>query len=105
MDKLVGWDINADLSNKCSKCGMDKSRPDKKGCCKDEQKQVKLQNDQKLTEASINLMQLSAQAAPVGFNAFAPEPLASVTHQFPVSHAPPGSGGVETYLMNCTFRI
>lgn len=105
MDKLVGWDINAELSHKCSKCGMEKSSPNKKGCCKDEQKQVKLQNDQKLTEASINLMLLSSQAAPAGFNAFASEPLLSITHKFPVSHAPPRKGVVETYLMNCNFRI
>lgn len=84
---------------------MEKSNTHKKGCCKDEQKQVKLQNDQKVTESSINLMQLSSQVTSIGFEEYSCEPLQSITHKFPVTHAPPLHQKVPDYLFNCIFLI
>jgi hypothetical protein len=104
MDKLISWSWQHS-KDKCSKCGMKKSIASKKGCCKDVQKQLKLQNDQKVTEAAVKLIHLSSLPAPVGYQAFQPEPLTSIPQQFPVSHGPPLKAGAPIYLINCVFRI
>src|SRR5882724_8707940 len=70
MDKLVAWGLGHEKSDKksCPNCRMSQSTTDKhcvkesKGCCKDTQKQVKLENDQKLTEVSNYFAQTSTKA-------------------------------------------
>src|SRR5690606_28648334 len=42
MGELVKVDLREQKSKTCGNCGMDKSKSDAKHCCKDEQKQVKL---------------------------------------------------------------
>ena len=44
MDKIIGWDLSQTESRTCGKCGMKESAT-KKGCCKDEVKQLKVDND------------------------------------------------------------
>ena len=44
MDKVIGWDLSQKESRTCGKCGMKESAT-KKGCCKDEVKQLKIDND------------------------------------------------------------
>jgi hypothetical protein len=105
MDKLIGWDLNGNNSEKCSRCGMDKSKSHKKGCCKDEQKQVKVHNDQKLTESSIFQIQLLSQANPLSFDNYKIEAIQSLAQTFPVTHAPPRHQKVPGYLFNCIFLI
>ena len=58
MDKYVGWDFLQNENTTCNKCGMKESSV-KKGCCKDELKQLKINTDhQKSTTASfINIFQ------------------------------------------------
>jgi hypothetical protein len=43
MNKLHSWEIGADQSEKCGKCGMSTSKTN--DCCRDEVKVVKLQQD------------------------------------------------------------
>jgi hypothetical protein len=105
MDKLIGWDLNGNNNEKCSRCGMEKSKSHKKGCCKDEQKQVKIHNDQKVTESSLNLVQFSSQVAHIPFDLFTVEGLQSIAQKFPVTHAPPRHEKVPDYLFYCIFLI
>jgi hypothetical protein len=105
MNEFVGWDLwHGDKENKCGKCGM---KEKKGGCCKDEQKQLKLSTDQ-------NHNQL---------NAFVPEQFftpiilkyqpvysftqpSSVTVIFPKNNAPPNRRqSVPIYLSNSVFLI
>ena len=65
MDKLIGWSLEHQKDNRCSKCGMIKKQKGK-ACCKDEYKQLKLQNDQKAA-ASYQVMQLSSVAVLTSF--------------------------------------
>lgn len=104
MDKLVDWGLGHNDSDTCSNCGM-KTEDSKKGCCKDEHKQVKLQNDQKVADISINLMQLPVLVVPVPFSSYTFELPASIAQAFPVSHAPPVYSDQAVYLRNCVFRI
>jgi len=113
MDKLVAWGLGHEKSGKksCPSCGMEKTTTGKhcgkesKGCCKDEQKIVKLENDQKISEASLQLTQIPAEAiTPVHFD-YSLEYVSSLTEEYPLTHAPPPSGATPVYILNCNFRI
>jgi hypothetical protein len=113
MDKLVAWGFAKNSNNKksCPYCGMGKSVNDKhcgkesKGCCKDEQKQVKLENDQKVTEAAINLSQIPAEVITPLFSDYSFQYVSSITEVYPVTHAPPRTQNVALFVLNCDFRI
>lgn len=84
---------------------MEISDAQKKECCKEEQKQLKLQGDQKITEASILLMQSVASATTVPLGSLELIRLPSLVQEFPVSHAPPRSHGLALYKRYRVFRI
>ncbi|MDP9229920.1 MAG: hypothetical protein M3O67_04500 [Bacteroidota bacterium] len=114
MDKLVAWNLgkNKDYTKACPFCGMAKTTNKEhcgkqtKGCCKDEQKQVKLENDQKVTEAAIHLAQISAEAiTPIFSDYYSFKYASSLTEDYPVIHAPPQSENVALFVLNCVFRI
>lgn len=105
MDKFVGWDLSHSQNSTCSKCGMKESAT-KKGCCKDEEKQLKIDTDhQKSTITSfenslqapvINNFPIVYQFTRVDFKAsskdiFYPPPL-DLTIQ-------------KRIVMYCTYRI
>ena len=105
MGKLVNWSIgHHDDSNTCDNCGMEKNGEGKNNCCKDEQKQIKLEKDQKIAE-SFQTMQLVATAIPVSFISFTQKLPPSVTEENPCSNAPPLTDNTSLYIRNCVFRI
>lgn len=62
MDKLVNWDFGQNKQGKCDRCGMNKSGNfQKHGCCNDVFKTFKNQ-DQKITESTVSLSQVSYSA-------------------------------------------
>jgi hypothetical protein len=62
MDKLVNWDFGQAKKDKCSKCGANKpANYHKHGCCSDEYAAFK-NGDQRITETTINLIQVSHHA-------------------------------------------
>ena len=103
MDKLIGWSLEHQKGNRCSKCGMIKKQKGK-ACCKDEYKQLKLQNDQK-AEASYQATQLSSVAVLTNFFTTPSIQLSSLAEENPLSHAPPGSESIPLYIRNQVFRI
>ena len=113
MDKLVAWSFGKEKSKTkaCPFCGMVKSKIDKhcgkegKGCCKDEQKQVKLKNDQKVAEAAINLSQIPAEATAPIFTYYSFEYFSSLKELYPLTHAPPRTKNIALFVLNCDFRI
>ncbi|MEO6232530.1 MAG: hypothetical protein ABJB11_22250 [Ferruginibacter sp.] len=105
MGKLANWDLNPIESKTCPKCLMEKSSKDSDGCCKDEQKFVKNNNDHKSTETIYQFGQLSIIALPVSFIEIPSVQYDSLTESHPVSHAPPGANSVAVYIRNCVFRI
>lgn len=113
MERLVGWGLSADHANKkvCPFCGMATTSPAKngskesKGCCKDELKQVKVDNDHKIPDAAISLhkpiLQLEDHfSVDPSFIACNPPIL-----EFPTSNSPPRSEEISLILRNCVFRI
>ena len=113
MDKLVAWGLGHEKTGKksCPYCGMAKTSEDKhcgkesKGCCKDEQKIVKLENDQKISEASFQFSQLPAEAITHVFSDYSFEYVSSLTEENPVTNAPPRTQNVALFVLNCVFRI
>lgn len=104
MDKLVDWSIgHTDKKNTCNNCGMEKDGKGKNGCCKDEQKQLKIEKDQKA--AAFELTFSLATAIPVSHPVYNFTGITSVTEKFPLSNAPPRSPQLAAYIRNCTFRI
>jgi hypothetical protein len=105
MGKLVSWGLLASDGTKCSKCGMEKKSKSANGCCKDDQKQLKVDKDQKLTENSPFVNKLALEVVHV----FAPEnyfDLPNTTSQdFPRDNAPPLGIVTSLFLLICVFRI
>ena len=105
MDKLVDWSIgHNDGKNTCNNCGMEKDGKGKNDCCKDEQKQLKIEKDQKAATAFQFTLSL-VTALPVSYPVYNLSGIASVTEEFPLSNAPPRSPQQAVYIRNCTFRI
>ena len=101
MGKLINWSLlNAD-GDKCGKCGMKKDG----GCCKDENKFLKNNFDQKTTESAVNLLLLITSSAPVVFVNLAENYSFSLIEKYPICHAPPLITAGEIYIRNCVFRI
>jgi len=103
MGKLVNWDLSHKSKSKCNNCGMEKAGH--KGCCHDEQKQVKIEKDQKATESSFQLIEMVATALLPSHIELPSFQISSVTEENPVSNAPPRNNGVAVYILNRTFLI
>jgi hypothetical protein len=105
MGKLADWNLGHNTSKTCSKCGMDKSGEKINGCCKDEQKFVKNDTDQKTAETALQLIQLITVALPVSFAEIPANDFPSVIEENSVSNAPPPGCSIAVYLLNCVFLI
>ena len=103
MNRLASTELFASESKQCGKCGMhtDKSH----GCCRDEVKIVKMDDDQKLTVAlSYVLPSLDALVYELS------DYIVSSFYNVPVTrhyqnHFPPLLSEQDTYLQNGVFRI
>jgi hypothetical protein len=100
MDKFIDWSLLKSAGDKCDKCGMEKDG----GCCKDENKFVKNNIDQKVAESAIQLIQMAA-AAPDAFIYTSEHYFSSLIQEYPICNAPPRSNGVGIYILNSVFRI
>lgn len=83
---------------------MDKTEGDK-GCCKHEQKQLKVDNPHNVQDLAFKSMQLSAVALPASFVEIPAIGFTSVTEENPTGNAPPRNGNIAIYIRNCVFRI
>ena len=102
MGDLAGVELGTPKSKECGKCGMPVQK--KAGCCQDEIKVVKLQQDQ--AAASFVVFAFGVQQAmPVVGSFFLQTPVLVAQHYIPPAHAPPLINKQETYLRNCVFRI
>ncbi len=105
MGKLLNWDLNPIESKACPKCLMEKSSKNSDGCCKDEHKFFKNDNDHKANETIYQFGQLSVITLPVSFIEIPSVNYVSLAEANPVSHAPPRLHGISVYILNCNFRI
>jgi len=106
MGKFVGWDLSHKPSEKCGKCGMKiKHQSKRNGCCRDEYKQIKNEKDQKLSVVEPVLLYPVFIILSSNFQSDLLSIIpASVSENYPVSNAPPGSPGA-IHIRNCVFLI
>lgn len=106
MGRLVNLGL-ASEQTKCSKCASKEDNAScSKKCCKDAQKTIKSQQDQKLAENGLQLIHLTALTTPSDY--LSPVDItgiSSLTEQYPISHAPPLKEADKIYILHCTYRI
>ena len=113
MDKLVAWGLKQEKSDKgtCQYCGMHKSTASKhyvkaiKGCCKDDQKHVKLVDDQKPSVTAFKFAKIPGEFISSVFSDHSFEYVSSIHEEYPVNHAPPRQSGIPIFILNCVYRI
>jgi hypothetical protein len=101
MNKLHSWQLGATSSEKCGKCGMDTGTS---GCCHDEVKVVKLQQD--LLKANQDLPEFTSSPFFVSFVSsflIPSSPDGSETDR--IDYSPPLPDHQKIYLENRVFRI
>jgi hypothetical protein len=104
MGKAVGFSFTPGKSGNCQRCGMKKSAKGM-GCCKDEQKLIKSNKNQKITDLpSFNNQSKCFVSVSSHYTDF------SVIYRQPTTvnrqpHGPPGANPVPVYLVNCLFLI
>lgn len=103
MDRLASTKFFAAKSEKCGKCGMNMHRAH--GCCRDEVKMVKMEEDQKVNPVVVFELPSLEQTASVPS-----EFLLTSFYNIPVKnhyqdHSPPLLTEQDTYLRNSVFRI
>jgi hypothetical protein len=114
MDKLVAWGLGSGKKNSggCSYCGMVETAADKnyvkeaKDCCHDEDKQVKVEKDQKTVDAGFKLERpIFFITAPLRYNELSPTDVFYAVLEYPLTHAPPRAGKISLLVRYCVFRI
>lgn len=105
MDRLASTEWFAMEGKQCGKCGMEMHKSH--GCCHDEVKVVKMEDDQKITPTiavDFSSLQMPAQV-PSEF--ISTSFYNSNITRHPDNHPPPllSMAGQDTYISNCVFRI
>lgn len=105
MGKLMNWDLTnkQNTQSKCGICGMEQSGH--KGCCKDEHKVLQIDKDQKKSESAFQSFSISSEAIAVNYTELPSIIISSILVENPVAHAPPRSGAVPIFMLNCNYRI
>ncbi|TCZ74536.1 HYC_CC_PP family protein [Flaviaesturariibacter aridisoli] len=102
MDRYHSWELGAPKADRCDTCGMSVK---KNGCCHDQVKLVKVQQD--ATGAQYALFTFAAAPA-----LLPPQPMWEALLSVPATdrsatpiHGPPLLSRQDTYLRHCVFRI
>ena len=103
MNELSSWDIGHSDDEMCGQCGMKVKRSS--GCCKNEVKVVKLQQD--VTGAHAIAYNFSIPALSThSFEILSIAPsILEREYLSPLAHGPPLISEQDTYLRNCVFRL
>ena len=104
MDELVSWGLESRQDKQCSNCGMDKSES-QDGCCKDDQQQLKGEDDQKITVASFNFNPVASFASIVRFFEYKLSLPVTAFLRPHLNESPPGKSLLPVYLRNRVFLI
>lgn len=102
MDRFHSWELGASEEDACATCGMKTS--DSNGCCRDEVKTVKLQQDLVQATYVVSAFALPALVSTVSEHLVAP--FQNITQVLvPDDTGPPLISEQDTYLENCVFRL
>jgi hypothetical protein len=106
MGRLVEWGLQYDSKkkDKCSNCGM-KNSVSKKGCCKDEQKHIQIEKDQKGSAFQYNFNKQLDVLSSYSIAECTLVYLISPVLEYTTTHAPPFKEKAPLFVRNCIFRI
>lgn len=105
MGSFVEWSLAENKDSKCGKCGM-KEVTTKKGCCKDEKKEIKLKIDQQKSSVKVfeNTFFSPAFLVPlVCYKTFVANNFAKFNYCN--YHPPPNIYNKNLQVLYCTFLI
>jgi N6-adenosine-specific RNA methylase IME4 len=111
MGKLISWGLTDRDGKNCSFCGMPKSNQanhcqiGKKGCCKDEHKHIKIDNDQNATESAHKLPVPPIDLLAVNLTPLPEDHVSAYAWVNPTTHAPPYLEKLPVFLRNRNVRI
>lgn len=111
MGRLVAWGLLDNNNKDCVSCGMPKQPSEDgcmvamKGCCHDEQKQIKTDKDQKLDQGSLGFAKTIPSVAIISYNTWTDPFVLSPVRALPLIKGPPLISDIPTFLRNCNFRI
>lgn len=103
MGKLMAWDLSQKKAATCGTCGMEKTGH--KGCCKDEQKIVQIEKDQKISESTFRVLNISPEIVALTYYNLSSVYSSSIITVNPFPNAPPDLSTIPIFLRNCNFRI
>jgi hypothetical protein len=102
MDRFHSWELGASEQDACATCGMKTS--DSNGCCRDEVKTVKLQQD--LSQAKYMVTQFTMPVLITSVSEHLVTPFLNYNETIiPDDTGPPLLSEQDTYLENCVFRL
>jgi hypothetical protein len=101
MNRFDSLQLGAVKSEVCGKCGM--HTDDANGCCHDEVKIIKLQDDQQVSNIHFQFSSFIALADIVQPD-FTEQLFCGISYSSGNNHSPP-LNKQDTYLVNCVFRI
>lgn len=105
MGELVEWALVNDSDNACDSCGMEKVKNDGNGCCKDESKQVKIDDDQKVAVSNVKWIKQFG-SSPHVYPVFDQVECSGTDKKTTTnSHAPPVLQTVPLNIRFCCFLI
>jgi hypothetical protein len=101
MNDFAGWDLWHDKQdNECGKCGM---KEKKGGCCKDEHKQIKIEDDHQKSSVAKYVQLVASPALVTPFVTYVFK-ATSLPYFTPLSYATPHIPK-RLHLLNCVFLI
>lgn len=104
MGEYAGWELGHDEAKSCSSCGMDKKDPLSDNCCKDEHKSIKLDDVHKTAENfAVSLQAPSIVLSP--YELYPSPKVISLSENYPVNHAPPGTPQEAAFIFIRSIRI
>jgi hypothetical protein len=102
MNKFHSWDLSPSSKERCGQCGM---KTKSAGCCHDDVKVVKLQQDQ-VTGSALSFSFSKIDQPLLASSEYYDIPVVSFKgYNVILSHSPPLISGPDIYVRNRVFRI
>lgn len=102
MDKFVEANLWQSKDKKCGKCGM--KEKNKKGCCKEEKKLIKIEKAQQKSTVDYKFLPAPSTAILTAYTYYSFSET-TIQESLPKANAPPPKLGVPVYILNCTYLI
>jgi hypothetical protein len=105
MGEVAGWGMGYEQSAECDNCGMANSNQSENGCCKDEQKFIKNDSDQRSAVNNIDFKSINPLACLFPISGMHECKITAAQRPASLYHSPPVIITEGKFLLYCVFRI